>query len=271
MGHCPALLAGLLLASSGEASPPAEQPDEGSTHAPVHWGYGKDDGPAVWGTLSPAWELCARGHAQSPIDLRGAEPAAQREVTFAYKPASLRIIHHEHVVDVLNNGHTIQVNYDEGSTVEAEGKRFELVQYHFHAPSEHKVDGRHFPMEMHLVHKSEAGELAVVGVLIEAGAHNAAFEPVWSHLPDEPGELEHLEHVTVDVDQLLPRNRPSYRYRGSLTTPPCSEDVRWLVFAESVQLSQAQIDAFVALVNGNNRPVQPLEGRKLVIESLPVR
>jgi carbonic anhydrase len=266
-----ALLTAFVSASGVGASPPSEPSNADPAHGPVHWGYGKDDGPAVWGDLSPAWEACARGRAQSPIDLAVAEERELEDVAFGYRPASLAIVHHEHVIDVLNNGHTIQVNYDEGSTIEIGGVGFELVQYHFHAPSEHTVGGRHFPMEMHLVHKSAAGELAVAGVLIDEGGHNAAFEPVWKHLPDEPGKLDHLEHVMVDIDELLPPDRRSYRYPGSLTTPPCSEGVRWLVFVEPVALSKEQIAAFRAIVHDNNRPVQPLEDRKVLIESTPLR
>jgi len=266
----PALLAALLLLG-GAIAVAAESKDDAPAHARPHWGYSDEDGPARWGKLSPDWALCGSGQSQSPVELGGAKPAGAATLAFGYKPASLQIAHHEHVVDVLDNGHTIQVNYDEGSTIEIEGKHFELVQYHFHAPSEHTVEDRHFPMEMHLVHRSKTGEIAAAGVLIEAGIHNTAFDPVWQNLPDEPGERVHLEHVRVDVDDLLPRDRRTYRYPGSFTTPPCTEGVRWLVFTEPIQLSQAQIDAFKAIVKDNNRPVQPLEGREVLIESTPVQ
>lgn len=265
-----ALLMAILLL--GETPALAAEPQDGAPdHAAPHWGYGSEDGPAQWGALSPDWSLCASGQLQSPVELGGAMPAGAVTLSFGYKPASLRIAHHEHAVDVLDNGHTIQVSYDEGSTLEIDGSSFELVQYHFHAPSEHTVRGRHFPMEMHLVHRSSRGNLAVVGVLTESGAHNDAFDPVWKNLPAEPGERAHLEHVQVDVDDLLPRDRRTYRYPGSLTTPPCTEGVRWLVFAEPIQLSGAQIDAFRAIVRDNNRPIQPLKGRDVLIESTPVR
>jgi carbonic anhydrase len=266
-----ALLAVLALTGGGGASPPSEESDANEAHAPVHWGYGEDDGPAVWGSLSPAWQVCAEGRTQSPVDLAVADEKEPGDAAFGYPPASLEIVRREHAVDVLNNGHTIQVNYAEGNTIEIGGTSFALVQYHFHAPSEHTVAGRHFPMEMHLVHKSAQGELAVVGVLIEEGVHNTAFEPVWKHLPDEPGKRNHVERVAVDVGELLPADRRTYRYPGSLTTPPCSEGVRWLVFVEPLAVSKEQIAAFRAIVHDNNRPVQSLEGRKVLIESIPLR
>jgi carbonic anhydrase len=135
------------------------------------------------------------------------------------------------------------------------------VQYHFHSPSEHTVKGQHHPMEMHLVHKSADNKLAVIGVFIDEGAHNAAFDPIWSNLPDTKGEEVHVENVMVDVNQLLPASMESYRYDGSLTTPPCSEGVKWIVMTTPIQMSAEQINAFRAIISGNNRPVQPLNSR----------
>jgi carbonic anhydrase len=227
----------------------------------VHWGYGESDGPALWHTLHPSFEICRDGRQQSPIDLGAATTGQQIPLEFSYAPGQLRIARHEHVVDILNNGHTIQVDYDEGSTLTVRGVSYELVQYHFHAPSEHTVDGLPYAMEMHLVHQAEDGRLLVVGVLIEPGAYNSAFEPVWRHLPREVGEAKHLEHVVVNIDDLLPAERSSVRYMGSLTTPPCSEGVKWLVMAKPVSLSVEQIRAFTSIVQGNNRPIQPLNDR----------
>lgn len=229
-----------------------------------HWGYGAADGPTKWASLHPDYRLCAEGKQQSPIDLSAAVEGTLEPLAFDYLPAQLRIARHEHVVDVLNNGHTIQVNYDEGSSVEHGGVRYELAQYHFHAASEHALDGRLFAMEMHLVHQSEDGRLLVLGVLIEQGAHNPAFEPVWQHLPEAVGTEEHLEHVLVDVDDLIPSDGRTVRYMGSLTTPPCSEGVKWIVFAQPVELSEQQLDAFRKIVEPNHRPVQPLNGRPVV-------
>ncbi len=255
--------------TASRAEPPAHSaaPEE---HAggPVHWGYGEDDGPAAWADLSEDYALCGSGLEQSPIDLTGAAAGEQPAVARDYRPANLKIIRHEHVVDVVDNGHTIQVNYDEGSTLSLGDASYELKQYHFHAPSEQTVDGEHFPMEMHLVHQSAGGALAVLGVLIAEGAANAAFEPVWAHLPDEAGEEVHLEHVSVNVEDLLPVSHGAYRYHGSLTTPPCSEGVSWLVALEPIELSAEQIGAFTAIFSGNNRPVQPLGERTIAVDEV---
>ena len=235
-------------------------------HGSAHWGYGTRDCPAVWAELSPAYALCGTGPEQSPIDLRDAEVVDHAPMLHDYEPSSLQIIRHEHVVDVVDNGHTIQVDYDDGSTLQVGADRYELAQFHFHAPSEHTIDGRRFPMEMHLVHRSASGGFAVLGVLIEEGAHHPAFDPFWGRLPQRPGERLHLEHVQVDIDDLLPESQATYRYRGSLTTPPCSEGVRWFVAVEPIALSAAQIDAFTSIIHGNARPVQPLGPRAVTMD-----
>src|SRR4029453_8166505 len=180
----------------------------------------------------------------------------------------LRIIHHDHVADAVNTGHTIQVNNSDGDTLTVGDRAYQLVQYHFHAPSEHTVNGKQFPMEMHLVHTNAEGQLAVIGVLIVEGVHNAAFNPIWANLPVTKDVTNHLEHVKVDVDALLPKARTTYRYEGSLTTPRCGEGVKWFVMTTPIALSKAQIGAFTALFHGNNRPVQPLNGRPVLTDEL---
>ena len=266
----------IVAAACGKPAPDAEEPaheaagQAGHAEAPAghtaHWSYEAGSGPSEWAGLNPDYALCGSGAEQSPIDLSGAVATELKPLAREYQSASVRIIRHEHVVDVVDNGHTIQVNYDDGSVLRIGDKTFELAQYHFHAPSEHTVDGRHSPMEMHLVHQSASGELAVVGVLIDEGEHNAAFDPIWAQLPDEPGEELHLENVNVNVDDMLPEDHRTYRYMGSLTTPPCSEGVNWFVAVEPIQLSADQIGAFTAIINNNNRPVQPLGERALVVD-----
>jgi carbonic anhydrase len=147
-------------------------------------------------------------------------------------------------------------------------EQFKLVQYHFHAPSEHTVKGQHHAMEMHMVHASTTGKLAVIGVFIDEGTHNAAFDPILSNLPATNGSETHIENVMVDVNQFLPSNVESYRYDGSLTTPPCSEDVKWIVMTTPIQTSAEQIAAFRAIMNDNNRPVQPPNGRTVETDRL---
>lgn len=264
----PSLLLTSLSAGVAGLALACRQETKTITTAPTtpHWSYEGEHGPADWGGLCPEFSTCGTGRSQSPIDITGATSATLPGVKTSYVPAELRIVHHEHVADVLNNGHTVQVNYPAGSTLVLGEESFALVQYHFHSPSEHTLEGQQFPMEMHLVHKSEQGKLAVLGVFIEEGAANPAFEPVWANLPKSKGAEVHLEHVTVDVDDLLPSERTTYRYEGSLTTPPCSEGVQWMVLGTPVALSAGQIGTFRALVAGNNRPIQPRNGRELVTD-----
>ena len=224
----------------------------------AEWGYGVENGPAVWGQLSPEYALCAVGTHQSPIDLVNPTSAALPAIAFNYQPTALRI---------QNNGHTIVVASLPENWIEVDSTRYELLQFHFHAPSEHTVAGQSFAMEMHLVHQNKDGALAVIGVLIERGKEHAAFNPLWAHLPSTPGAVQQIEQVAVDAGDLLPSARSYYRYDGSLTTPPCSEGVQWFVLTTPIALSEAQVAAFAAIVHGNNRPVQPLNGRQLLADA----
>jgi carbonic anhydrase len=234
----------------------------------THWTYEGEKGPQFWGKLAPDFSLCEEGRSQSPIDIAKTAPASLPKLRAKFSPANLRIVHHEHMADEINNGHTIQVNYSEGDTMTIGDTTYELIQFHFHAPSEHTVQGKHYPMEMHFVHKSPSGALAVLGVFIEKGTHNAAFDTIWSNLPKHKGVESHYEHVQVNVDDLLPHSHSTYRYDGSLTTPPCSEGVKWLVMQSPIQLSSAQIWRFTSLIEGNNRPVQPLNHRVTVSDAI---
>lgn len=271
------LLAGILAGCST-----SEAPKEAATEAPKtpvaktraiappsgdpEWGYTGDDSPATWAKLTPKWAVCGTGKAQSPIDIEKTKSAALPELKAQFRPAELKIVHHEHMADVVNTGHSIQVNYTEGDTLKLGTAEFELLQYHFHGPSEHTVAGKHFPMEMHMVHKSKDGKLAVVGVFLDEGAENPNFAPALSNLPQAKGMEHHLEHVTIDVNKLLPAQTTSYRYTGSLTTPPCSEGVQWIVMTTPVQLSADQIAAFKGVMRANNRPPQPRNGRAIATD-----
>ena len=235
--------------------------------APV-WHYDGSEGPTNWGKLSPAFAACANGRRQSPIDISKVAPGATEELRTRFPPAELRIAHHEHIADGINTGHTIQINYAGADTLTLGEASYQLVQYHFHSPSEHTIDGKHYPMEMHMVHKAADGKLAVVGVFIAEGTHNGAFDPVWANLPSQKGLETHFPSVTVDVDALLPTVRTSYRYNGSLTTPPCSEAVSWVVMTTPIQLSKAQVGVFTSLIKDNNRPPQPLNGRTILTDAL---
>jgi carbonic anhydrase len=269
------MIGAVTIASCGGSQPAQETPEATPARQAVappaeapHWDYGQEHGPAAWGRLSPDFVDCAEGTQQSPIDFDEATTSTVPELRTRYGPAALRIVHHEHQADVVNTGHSIQVNLPGADTLEVGGESYALVQYHFHSPSEHTVKGQHYPMEMHLVHKSAAGKLAVVGVFLAEGAHNVAFDPVWANLPKEKSVETHLEHVQVDIDDLLPAERSTYRYDGSLTTPPCSEGVKWMVFTTPAQLSAEQIAAFREILNGNNRPIQPLHQRSVSVSPM---
>ena len=236
------------------ASPLAAQETE-----PPHWTYEGDAGPAAWGSLDEAYALCATGAEQSPIDLANAE---------AFDLVNVQTDYHTSALTILNNGHTIQANYDAGSSIVVNQSTYALAQFHFHTPSEHSIDGEQFPMEAHFVHRSADGALAVIGVmLIEGEADNAAFAPVFDAMPAEAGEPIAVENVTLDVNAMLPTDPRFYTYRGSLTTPPCSEGVRWIVMTTPVEVSAAQLAAFQALFAHNARPVQPVLERGLLIDT----
>ncbi len=224
----------------------------------VCWGYEAENGPDVWAQLSPEYRLCCAGIHQSPIDIVNPTPAELSPITFNYCSTSLNI---------HNTGNTIEVAYQEGSWIEVDGTKYHLLQFHFHAPSEHTVIGNLYDMEMHLVHRSEDGALAVIGVLIKSGSVNTAFNTFWHHLPSVSGESAQVNDIVLNAADLLPSTKHTYRYEGSLTTPPCSEGVKWFVLTTPIEMSHSQIAAFKAILYGNNRPVQPLNGRKLLVDT----
>ena len=239
------------------------------TGAPVHekhWGYedGPESfGPAHWGEM-PGNALCALGKFQSPIALadageRAAEPAEGPALRFAYKRSALSMI---------NNGHTVQVNHEAGSSVSEAGTSYVLAQLHFHAPSEHTLDGKSFPLEIHLVHLDVTGKPAlVVGLFVREGAENTALAAALRALPAMPGGSSAPAGATVDASALLPAARAHFAYDGSLTTPPCSENILWRVMREPIEMSTAQIDAFRSLphMGDDNRPLQRLGSRRVLL------
>jgi len=225
-------------------------------HSTPHWGYTGDIGPEHWGELCPEFALCSLGQAQSPIDLVDVESASLAPVVFRYGEVRLNI---------ANNGHSIQIECGESGAIEIGGQRYALRQFHFHAPSEHTVAGRYYDMEAHLVHASAQGELAVVGVFMQRGRHHAGLAALWQNLPQHEGESYTTGEIVVRPEVLLPANRRAYRYEGSLTTPPGTEGVHWIVLAEPIEISPAQLATFCALYHGNNRPPQPRHSRRVWI------
>lgn len=222
----------------------------------AHWGYAAEDGPAVWGRLDAAYALCAVGEHQSPIDIVGATQAELPAIAFEYQPMVLRL---------LNNGHTVEVASTGDNWIEVEEARYELAQFHFHTPGEHTLAGESFDMEVHLVHRDEEGALAVIGVFVRAGGVHPVLDDLAGQLP-AAGESRTLGDTMIDASELLPEASRIFRYEGSLTTPPCSEGVRWFVLETHIEISEAGLAAFEAVLGKNNRPVQPLNGRKLQVD-----
>jgi carbonic anhydrase len=241
------------LALTGCADDPDQAaPDEQHTTSEPHWSYDGESGPTHWAEIDPAWAVCATGHRQSPIEIaQGVAPHIDG-LSFDYQPSPL---------DLVNNGHTVQVNYEAGSHLIVRGVSYDLLQFHFHAHSEHRLAGHFAPLEAHLVHRNASGALAVIGVLIEEGAANAALQSVFDNLPKQSGGMLHLDTSLFDATELLPEAFESFHYDGSLTTPPCSEGVNWHVLAAPIQASAAQIAQFTALYANDARPLQALEDR----------
>jgi len=221
----------------------------------VHWGYSGHEGPEYWGRLDEKYSSCSDGRNQSPIDLSGMIESELSPFAAGYQRGG-----HE----ILNNGHTIQVNYEPGSTVTADGHTFELKQFHFHTPSENTIEGHSFPMEAHFVHADEEGNLAVIAVMFKAGKTNTELEKAWAHMPETVGGKFALPE-TLDANNLVPQEHGYYRFNGSLTTPPCTEGVRWLVMKNFATASKEQIEKFShTMHHPNNRPVQPLNARVIL-------
>lgn len=237
----------------------------------VHWGYDLDDGPDQWGGMSDEWSLCATGRSQSPIDL-GVTVAVSIDPVDVNRPTEqkVQVVNQAGVIKELDNGHTIQVNAQTGEVLSSGGKSYPLVQFHFHAPSEHTINGEHFPMEVHFVHQSNDGALAVMGVLIKEGVENPGIAPLWAHLPEGPGAEATVEIPSLLVEFMFPEvGSGLYHYEGSLTTPPCSEGVRWYVRKTHTEFSAEQIATFTSHYNHNNRPTQPLNGRTVSLDENP--
>ncbi len=220
-------------------------------HAGPHWTYGGKDGPEHWGNLDEKFSTCLKGHSQSPIDIKSVSHSeSMHPIEFNYQPQE---------VALFNNGHTIQGNYPEGSFITLDGHQYHLKQFHAHSPSEHTINGVAYDLEMHFVHADENGNLAVVGVLAEEGGGNKALKDIWTHLPRTADEKNPGKEF--NPNSFLPNKKVYVTYSGSLTTPPCSEGVKWLVMQDSIQMSQKQIEEFASIFHNNARPVQTLHSR----------
>jgi carbonic anhydrase len=235
-----ALLATALFSNAGQAE---------------DWSYEGKGAPENWGKLDPKFTLCSTGRNQSPIDIDGTIAAQLKPLQFKYGPFAR---------EIENNGHTVQVNYAPGSALIFEGQYFQLVQFHFHTPSENKITGKSFPLEAHLVHADKSGNLAVLGIMFTAGAPNAFLAKLWDKMPAKKGDKSELP-AGLNVTQMLPTFKAYYRFNGSLTTPPCSEGVRWLMMKSPVTASKEQIERFAKAVgHANARPLQPVFARPVL-------
>ncbi|MCH7614624.1 MAG: carbonic anhydrase family protein [Nitrospinae bacterium] len=250
------------MAASGNHDPQKRKglsSEKDKEHEHTHWGYRGVEGPDHWAMLNPSYNVCETGRQQSPINIvMPRHGHDQEDLEFHYQPTPLSI---------RNNGHTIQVNYQGGSYLRLKGQSYKLRQFHFHDPSEHHIDGKVYPMEMHLVHQNERGHLLVVGVLLAFGKENRVFSRVgtWmqqhtgSRLPSTGQEVS--TDLTFNLMDILPQDTHHFSYHGSLTTPPCSEGVQWIVLKSPIQISKVQADRFITTVGPNARPVQSLEHR----------
>jgi carbonic anhydrase len=238
------------IASISRVEPDAQQ------HAAPHWTYQGAEGPDHWAELDKAFSMCRQGHRQSPIDIREAKAADLPAIQFEYKPAPLHIV---------NNGHTVQINYEPGSYITVGARKYQLTQFHFHHPSEERINGQGFEMVAHLVHRASDGKLAVVAVLLDPGAEDQATANIWTHLPADEGPEQMLDAIKIDARGLLPTQTGYYTFSGSLTTPPCSEDVTWFVLKTPKHIAKSQADSFGKLYPNDARPPQPLYGREVLV------
>jgi len=230
---------------------PVDTSAQAGEAAHIHWSYEGDGAPANWAKLQPNYAACASGKRQSPIDIRDGIRVDLETIKFDYQISLFRII---------DNGHTIQVSVGAGSSISLMGRQFELMQLHFHRPAEERVNGKAYDMVVHLVHKDMDNHLAVIAVLLEKGSEHPVIQTLWNNLPLEVNQ-DIAPTVPIDLNQLLPENRGYWTYMGSLTTPPCTEDVLWIVFKQPVQISPEQLAIFSRLYRNNARPIQSSNGR----------
>lgn len=237
----------------GHAAPEAHGGTTAKGHDP-HWSYEGEYGPENWARVKPEFNVCAIGKRQSPVHIQESATlqGPAEPLQFDYRPSG---------GSVVNNGHTIQVDLEPGNTMTVRGSTFELLQFHFHHPSEERVNHRSFAMVAHLVHKNHEGQLAVVAVLIDPGAANGLIHKVWTHMPLDSGDRVRLPAGLIDLRELLPTDQRYYQFMGSLTTPPCTEGVLWNVLKTPVTVSREQLKLFSQIFPNNARPVQALNGR----------
>jgi carbonic anhydrase len=232
----------------------AEESHGAAAHAahPPHWSYEGETGPQAWAKLAPEYASCGTGQRQSPIDIREGMKVELEPIGFEYRPSSFK---------VTDNGHTIQANVNGWNSMRLQGRVFRLVQFHFHRPSEEMIDGKQFEMVVHMVHQDTQGKLAVVALLVEVGARQPVLQMLLNNLPLEKNSEIAVTSSSLDMNQMLPGDRRYFTYMGSLTTPPCTEDVLWIVMKQPVQATIEQLNLFSRIYPMNARPIQTTAGR----------
>jgi carbonic anhydrase len=239
--------AAAALAAKSRATPHAGE---------VHWDYDGPNGPQAWAQLKPEFSLCGIGKRQSPISIEDSNSLVgpAEPIQFNYTPSN---------ATVVNNGHTIQVDVQGENSILVRGSTYRLLQFHFHTPSEEQVNGKRFSMVAHLVHKNDAGQLAVVAVLMDLGEMNPLIDKVWTYMPLDKGDKVTMPRDMLNLNELLPGDQRYFQFLGSLTTPPCSEDVLWLVLKEPVKVAKAQHRLFSQIYPHNARPLQAVNDRPI--------
>jgi carbonic anhydrase len=223
---------------------------------PAHWSYTGDTGPENWDELDPKNSMCTNGKEQSPIDIEFSQIKEDSQLT------DLMINYTPTIISLMNNGHTIQATPSNPNiSIILDGIEYKLAQFHFHTPSEHQFNGENLAMELHLVHKDADGQIAVLGLLIKEGQENIDLSSIWDLLPEEETTADIQVKEPIDLSQLLPTNQETFRYDGSLTTPPCTENVKWVILEQPIEMSAAQIQKFSSIFPDDHRPVQDLNGR----------
>lgn len=229
-------------------------------HHETNWSYEGRTGPVHWDELDPTFSACEKGTIQSPINIETANLTKENQ-----KAHQISINYHPTNLTVINNGHTIQaVPLQQNHKLVIDNNTYLLEQFHFHSKSEHQIDGKHYPIELHLVHKSTDGKLAVLGVMIREGKENKAVSSFWNMLPTSSNTVDIRTSKNILISDLIPDNQSSFQYIGSLTTPPCTEGVNWFVFKEPIEMSREQIDKFSKIFPANNRPIQPIQNHEII-------
>lgn len=231
-----------LLLSEGEPKPYA------------HWSYDGDEGQNNWASLDERFEMCAKGLNQSPINISTPIDATLVPLILEGNAKAKTFV---------NNGHTVQANFEKGNYLTIENKKYELKQIHFHIPSENHIDGKVFPMEAHLVHADKNNNLAVIGVMFEVSEDNTVLNKLLRNLPENKDQKEEVKSEIFGYE-ILPESKEYYRFNGSLTTPPCSEGVKWIVLKTPVTISKSQLKDFEAVLPRNARDIQDINARTIL-------